>query len=79
MNAKVPQDNTLCANSRYFFPVIPAKAGIQKAYFRRNAPPFFDWPPFWLKKTNWIPAFAGMTGMAKRMRNIPDSRAPSRE
>jgi hypothetical protein len=41
--------------------VIPAKAGIQKRTFRRNASPFFDWPPFWLEKTHWIPAFAGMT------------------
>jgi hypothetical protein len=48
------------------FIVIPAKAGIQKVYFRRNAPPFFDWQPFWLEKTNWIPAFAGMTGLCVR-------------
>jgi hypothetical protein len=44
---------------RYF--VIPAKAEIQKRSFRRNALYFFDWQPFWLEKTYWIPAFAGMT------------------
>jgi hypothetical protein len=43
-------------------PVIPAKAGIQKPTLRRNAPPFFDLPPFGREKTYWIPAFAGMTG-----------------
>jgi hypothetical protein len=41
--------------------VIPAKAGIQEQPLRRNAPPFFDLPPFGREKTNWIPAFAGMT------------------
>jgi hypothetical protein len=41
--------------------VIPAKAGIQERIFRRNAPLFFDLPPFGREKTNWIPAFAGMT------------------
>jgi hypothetical protein len=39
------------AGSAYFSPVIPAKAGIQN----------FDWQPFWMERTHWILAFAGMT------------------
>jgi hypothetical protein len=39
--------------------VIPAKTGIQKRTTRRNAP--HDLQPFGQEKTNWIPAFAGMT------------------
>jgi hypothetical protein len=34
--------------------VIPAKAGIQKAYFRRNAPPFF--PSAGEKRTGFLPS-----------------------
>ncbi|MDR3086718.1 MAG: hypothetical protein LBU45_02025, partial [Azoarcus sp.] len=53
------------------------------AYFRRNAPPFFDWQPFWLKKTNWIPAFAGMTSLkiARRARvtRIPPNASPHKD
>jgi hypothetical protein len=37
--------------------VIPAQAGIQKRSLRRNAPPFFDWPPFgWRKRTGFPPS-----------------------
>jgi hypothetical protein len=41
---------------------IPAKAGIQERTLRRNAPPFFDLPPFGRENTNRIPAFAGRMG-----------------
>jgi hypothetical protein len=35
---------------------------VKNPSFPRNAPLFFDWPPFGREKTTWIPAFAGMTG-----------------
>jgi hypothetical protein len=62
-----PSSRQLSSHSRlpyaHKFPsvVIPAKAGIQTRTLRRNAPLFFDWQPFWLDGTYWIPAFAGMT------------------
>jgi hypothetical protein len=76
----------LSINSRYFWPVIPAKAGIQKRTLRRNAPQFFDWPPFWREKTHWIPAFAGMTsknnvfwkGLASSFKKIAETPAFNR-
>jgi hypothetical protein len=44
-----------------FLPRHSREGGNPESSFRRNASPFFDWQPFCLEKTHWIPAFAGMT------------------
>jgi hypothetical protein len=49
-------------NHPFFLPRHSREGGNPEACISRcNASQFFDWQPFWLEKTNWIPAFAGMT------------------
>jgi hypothetical protein len=44
-----------------FSPRHSRESGNPESSSRRNALPFFDFQPFWLERTYWIPAFAGMT------------------